>query len=306
MNGDKLGVQRQEDDARKLCADRGWTVVEVFCDNDRSAYDRRKTRPGYAAMLEAVKAREINVIVAWHPDRLHRQTRELVPFIDVVTEYSVKVETVTAGHYDLSTPSGQMQAHMLGSVAEYESEHKSERIRRKMDANAAAGINHGGMRPYGWAADRTTLDPSEAAVVREAADRVLAGESVRGIARDLNAAGHRSATGRPWRDVTVRDMLLRPRNAGLRLHHGEVVGHGKWDADPARRQVPPGRGDTVQPGEANHSGEGWPRASAVSAGPLRRLRRAGRGGEVQALQRQVEADLPVPVNARRPRPGVRR
>ena len=285
VNGDKLGVQRQEDDARKLCADRGWTVVEVFCDNDRSAYDRRKTRPGYAAMLEAVKAREINVIVAWHPDRLHRQMRELVPFIDVVTEYSVKVETVTAGHYDLSTPSGQMQAHMLGSVAQYESEHKSERIRRKMDANAAAGINHGGMRPYGWAADRTTLDPSEAAVVRDAADRVLAGESVRGIARDLNAAGHRSATGRPWRDVTVRDMLLRPRNAGLRLHHGEVVGHGKWEPI-----LPPDRFHQVE---------------AILSNPARRTT-PGRNGRVHLLSvlaRCGVCDGPVVVAKSKPYKG---
>jgi len=227
-NGDTLGVQRQEADARKLCADRGWTVADVFCDNDRSAYDRRKTRPAYLAMLEAVKASQINVIVAWHPDRLHRQTRELVPFIDLVNEYGVKVETVTAGRYDLSTPSGRMNAHIVGSVAEYESEHKSERIRRKLEANAADGLHHGGSRPYGWLDDRQTLDPTEAAAVIEATDRVLAGESVKGIARELNAAGYRTSTGRPWRDVTVREMLLRPRNAGLRLHHGEVVGHGQW------------------------------------------------------------------------------
>jgi DNA invertase Pin-like site-specific DNA recombinase len=39
-NGDALGVQRQEADARRLCETRGWTVVEVFCDNDRSAFSR--------------------------------------------------------------------------------------------------------------------------------------------------------------------------------------------------------------------------------------------------------------------------
>src|SRR6185312_2288785 len=76
--------------------------------------------------------------------------------------------------------------------------------------------------------DRKTLDQAEAAVVQDAADRVLAGETVKGIARVLNAAGHRTSTGQPWRDVNVRDMLLRPRNAGLRVHHGEVVGRGKW------------------------------------------------------------------------------
>ncbi|QZH68315.1 recombinase family protein [Mycolicibacterium farcinogenes] len=229
VNGDALGVQRQEEDARKLCAARGWTVVEVYCDNDRSAFNQRKQRPAYAAMLDAVKAGQINTIVAWHPDRLHRQTRELVGFIDLINEYGVNVETVTAGRYDLSTPSGRMNARIVGAVAEHESEHKSERIRRKLEANAADGKHHGGSRPYGWTNDRMTIDPVEAHVVREAARLLLDGLAVKGIARALNDAGHTTATGRPWRDVTVRTMLLRPRNAGIRVHRGQELGAGKWE-----------------------------------------------------------------------------
>ena len=226
--GEALGVARQEADARKLCKARGWTVVEVFCDNDKSAYDRRKPRPRYRDMLQAVKDGRIDTIVAWHPDRLHRQTRELVGFIDLVTDHSVNIETVAAGHYDLSTPAGRMNARIVGSVAEYESEHKSERIKRKLAANAAEGLHHGGSRPYGWCEDRVRINPVEAAAVAEAAHLILAGESVRGVARALNGAGSRTATGCEWRDVNVRDMLLRPRNAGLRVHHDEVVGEGKW------------------------------------------------------------------------------
>jgi site-specific DNA recombinase len=284
-NGDGLGVQRQEADARKLCADRGWTVVEVFCDNDRSAYNPRKTRPKYLAMLEAVKAGEVNVIVAWHPDRLHRQTRELVPFIDLINEYGVRVETVTAGRYDLSTPSGRMNARIVGSVAEYESEHKAERVRRKLEANAAEGRHHGGARPYGWTDDRMTPDPAEAEVVREAAARVLAGEAVKGIARALNEAGHRTATGRPWRDVNVRDMLMRPRNAGLRVHHGEVVGRGQWTP--------------ILPADDFHQVE------AILSNPGRRTN-PGRNGRVHLLSvlaRCGVCDTPVMVAKSKPYKG---
>jgi site-specific DNA recombinase len=227
-NGDALGVQRQEADARRLCETRGWTVVEVFCDNDRSAFSRRKMRPAYQRMLDAIREDKINIVVAWHPDRLHRQTRELVPFIDLVNAHGVMVETVTAGIYDLSTPSGRMNARIVGSVAEFESEHKGERIRRKLEANAAEGKHHGGSRPYGWEQDRVTLIEEEAAVVREAAAMLLAGQSIKSIARGLNAAGHTTSTGKPWRDVTLRDMLIRPRNAALRTHHGEVIGRGQW------------------------------------------------------------------------------
>jgi site-specific DNA recombinase len=252
-NDEKFGVKRQEADARTLCEVRGWTVADVFCDNDRSAFSQRKARPDYQRMLADIRDGKINIVVAWHPDRLHRQTRELVPFIDLVNAQGVHVETVTAGAYDLSTPTGRMQARIVGSVAEFESEHKSERIRRKLEANAAAGRHHGGSRPYGWHQDRVTLNESEAAAVREASAMLLAGQSIKEIARMLNLSGNRTSTGRPWRDVTVRDMLIRPRNAGLRIHHGEEVGHGKWEpilsvedfrqvqailSNPARRTTP--------------------------------------------------------------------
>ena len=211
--GEALGVARQEADCRKLCQEHGWDVVEVFCDNDHSAFDPRKTRPAYQEMIKAIKARQIDCVVCWHPDRLHRQTRELNPFIDLVNQYGVRVATVVAGTYDLSTPSGRMNARVVGATAEYESEHKSERIRRKLQENAANGKAHGGSRPYGWYADDLgrgrygTVKPEEAAVVSRAADMLLAGKSLKEIVRALNAEGHTTATGKPWRAVHVRDML---------------------------------------------------------------------------------------------------
>jgi site-specific DNA recombinase len=228
QNGDALGVKRQEADARKLCKARGWEVFDVYCDNDTSAYNPRKIRPEYRRMLADVATGKVTMIVAWHPDRLHRQMRELLPFIDLVNAHGVGIETVTAGKYDLSTPSGRLNARLLGDVAEYESEHKAERVRRKLEQNAAEGKIHGGSRPYGWKKDRVTLDPKEAAVVRDVTARVLAGESIRSITQRLNECGVRTSTGRQWRDIHVRNLALRPRNANLRVHHGEIAGPGTW------------------------------------------------------------------------------
>jgi site-specific DNA recombinase len=233
--GEALGVARQEADCRKVCQEHGWEVIEVFCDNDHSAFDARKTRPAYQEMIKAIRARQIDCVVCWHPDRLHRQTRELNPFIDLVNQHRVQVATVVAGTYDLSTPSGRMNARVVGATAEYESEHKSERIRRKLLENAANGKAHGGSRPYGWYADDLgrgrygTVEPEEAAVVRRAADMLLAGKSLKEVVRTLNAEGHTTATGKPWSGVHVRDMLDRPRNAGLSQHAGQIVGTGQWE-----------------------------------------------------------------------------
>ncbi len=147
-NGLGLGVERQREDCQAIAAGKGWRVVGTYVDNDVSAYSG-KPRPQYEAMMQAVAAGEVDVIVAWDPDRLHRSPAELETFITAVEEAGVGVETVQAGRWDLSTANGRFIARVLGNVARHESEHKSERVCRKLEQNAVAGRSHG-RRTYGW------------------------------------------------------------------------------------------------------------------------------------------------------------
>ncbi len=50
----------------------------------------------------------------------------------VTTAEDGRAHTVQAGPLDLSSPSGRMVARQLGAVARYESEHRSERVRRRV------------------------------------------------------------------------------------------------------------------------------------------------------------------------------
>ena len=221
--GAGLGVQRQEADCRALCEARGWNVAQVHVDNDTSAYSGR-TRPAYEDLLDAIGRGDVDAVVAWHPDRLHRSPRELERFIDLVEHHRVHVATVQGGQYDLSTAAGRMTARVVGAVARHESEHKSERQRAKAAQLAAAGaVPGGGTRPYGYDTDRVTVRLDEAAVIRDAARRVLAGESLRGICADLNARQVSTVTGTPWSTTVLRRVLTAPRTAGLREHHGTTT-----------------------------------------------------------------------------------
>ena len=65
---------RQEAECRRLAADRGLEVVEVLVDDDVSAYSGRR-RPGYQRACEMIAAGEIDALLAWAPDRLHRCAR---------------------------------------------------------------------------------------------------------------------------------------------------------------------------------------------------------------------------------------
>lgn len=224
------GVARQERDARELAEGRGWTVADVYRDNDVSAFSGR-TRPEYERLLADVEAGTIGGIVAWHPDRLHRSPRELERFIDVVETTGAKVATVQAGELDLSNASGRMTARVVGAVARHESEHKAERQRSKARQLAEDGkVAGGGTRPFGYESDRVTVNEAEAEVIRDLARRVLAGETLRGVTRSLTAANIRTVTGRPWTTSVVRRLLTSARIAGLRSHHGDVVADAVWPA----------------------------------------------------------------------------
>lgn len=229
-DGTMLGVERQRADCEALAGRRGWPVAAVYVDNDISAYSG-KPRPEYRRLLDDVRAGRVDAILAWHPDRLHRSPSELEGFIAAVEQAGIPVETAQAGLIDLSTPSGRLVARQLGSVARYESEHKAARIARKHEELAAAGRpNLGGTRPFGLSLDWRTIVDDEAALIREAAARILAGDSIRGIAAEWGRRGVLSPAGKPWKPQPLRRLLTSARIAGLREHRGAIVAAGAWPA----------------------------------------------------------------------------
>jgi site-specific DNA recombinase len=208
----------------------GWDLVDVHIDDDRSAYSG-KARPEYQRLLDDLRSGVLDVVVAWHPDRLHRSPRELEDFIDVIEAAGATVATVTAGDLDLSTPDGRLTARITGSVARKESEDKSRRLRRKHVELAEAGkVSGGGRRPFGFEKDRLTIRPDEADLIREAAERILAGDSIRSVATDWKARGVATVTGAAWQPATVKRMLTSGRISGQREHHGDLVGPAVWPA----------------------------------------------------------------------------
>jgi site-specific DNA recombinase len=232
-NGKAVVVARQERACRELVQRLGWVVVAVYEDNDTSAYGR-KPRPRYLQMLEDVKVGRLTAVVAYHSDRLYRHPSDLEELVRLAEAHELQIATAHSGDLDLSTSAGRMVARILGSTARGEVERLAERTKAGKADAATRGAWNGGQRIYGYetvkAQDRRPGDsalrviPREAEVVQEAAGRVLAGESLRSIARALNEAGEVTSTGKAWTGSALRKVLLRPATAGLRGSAGEVVG----------------------------------------------------------------------------------
>jgi site-specific DNA recombinase len=227
FEGTGLGIERQTKDALDLAGKLGWHVDEVYRDNHISA-SGKKPRPEYLRLLAALEAGKHNALICYDLDRLTRSPVEVEHIIELAERRGIKLATV-GGNVNLATPEGRLHARIKASVARHEIEQSSKRIRRKMQERAEKGLPHGAPG-YGYrrSGGRDVIEPVEAAVVREIAERLLAGEGVKPVTDSLNARGIPSPYGREWSRVTVRHVVLRERNAGFRRHQGRIVGKGDW------------------------------------------------------------------------------
>ncbi|MGW7239699.1 recombinase family protein [Streptomyces sp. NPDC054804] len=248
--GAGLGVDRQREDCEALAERNGWQVVETYVDNDVSAYSGKK-RKDYERMLADLADGKATVVIVWHTDRLHRSVTELEKYINMCEQRGVTTHTVQAGELDLASPTGRMVARMLGNVARYESEHKGDRIARKRRQKAMAGEWAGGIRPFGWGLptgesvkkidrktgdeievpelDMTKVVPEEAEALRYWTDEILRGGSIRSLVQWCADKGIATTRGNAVTHTDLRDMLMRPRNAGIAVYRGEEVGRGQWE-----------------------------------------------------------------------------
>jgi DNA invertase Pin-like site-specific DNA recombinase len=225
-----LGVTRQVTDCRALAERRRWPVVDTYIDDDVSAY-RGKPRPEYRRMLDDMRAGVVDAVVVWHLDRLHRNPKELEEFFEVTAAAGITSLASVTRDTDLSTHDGQFLARILGAVARKESDDKTRRITRKHLEIAQAGrLVRNSTRPFGYRDDWRTPEPTEAAAVREAARRLRAGDSLRGIASDWNARGIATVRGGPWSVQVLKRMMISARISGQRSYRGEIVAKGDWES----------------------------------------------------------------------------
>lgn len=215
--GDELGVKRQEAECRRLCDVRGYHVADVIVDNSVSATHGH--RPGYQRLLQAIESDRLDVVVVLRIDRLLRRLTDLEALIELSERTGVQVATVN-GDVDLTSSSGRLIGRILASVARSEMEIKSERQALANRQKAMAGKPHGSRRPYAYEADLVTIRESEAVVLREMARRIIAGHSYKDVAWWLNEQGHTTTLGRQWLPLTVRNILLKKRYAGIREYDG--------------------------------------------------------------------------------------
>jgi DNA invertase Pin-like site-specific DNA recombinase len=228
---DETSTTTQESSMRSWCTSQGIEVVDVIVEPGRSAFKASRTsRPGMRKAMALIEAGAVDAFVCWKLDRAARNTLDLLHFVqDDLRPRGVSFVSVTE-QFDTSTPTGELLLTILVALAKMESATKSERVEAWQTHRRVTGATPTGPRPYGYRRERNRLivDEGEAAVVKEIAAAILAGDSLRSIVRRLNGDGLVGKTGQPFNPRGVAAIMRGPTIAGLREIDGTYV-TGSWD-----------------------------------------------------------------------------
>jgi DNA invertase Pin-like site-specific DNA recombinase len=137
-------------------------------------YSEKKTgangdRAALQRMLKEVQPGD--VVVVTRLDRLARSTRDLLNILDRLGKDEVGFQSLRETAIDTTTPHGRLTISILASIAEFERELISDRIRDGRERAATAGVKFG---------PKFKLDSYQR---REALARLEAGESQAAVAR---------------------------------------------------------------------------------------------------------------------------
>lgn len=228
---DGRSVDDQLAELRRWADREGRDVVAELRDDGRSASRyARKARPAWTSALELIVADKVDELAVWEISRSTRDRAVWAALIAACIEHGVFL-VVNGKVHDPADPDDGFMLDLGAALAVRESAVTSKRTLRGVESRAPQGRPHGALN-YGYRIEydpatgkplRRVIDEPKAAVVREIAQRLLAGESASGIARDLNARHIPSPTGRKWIGGNMAKTVEAPALAGLRVHRGQVL-----------------------------------------------------------------------------------
>ena len=103
-------------------------------------------RPDWQRLECDMRAGKIRSVIVWRLDRLGRTAKGLTALFAELLERRANLVSIKEG-VDLSTPAGRLMAHVIASMAQYETEVRGERVRAGQAAARAQGVKWGGSKP---------------------------------------------------------------------------------------------------------------------------------------------------------------
>ena len=257
------------EDQVRICRARaerdGWVITETFTDFALSG--STTLRPGYQALISAMKSGQVDVVLAESLDRLSRDQEHVAGFHKAAQFAGVRIITLSEGEIS------ELHVGLKGTMGALYLKDLADKTRRGLEGRVRQGRSGGGLC-YGYRVVRGPMDrhgeserglrevdEAQASVVRRIFRDYGAGLSPKRIVLALNQEGVPAPRGGAWAPSAINGD--RSKGTGIlnnRLYIGELVwNRQKWikDPDTGRRVA---RGNALQ----NHVIEPVPDLRIVS------------------------------------------
>lgn len=228
---DNTSVAEQKKRIYAYCISQNWKLKEVFVDEAKSG-SKIDARVEYAKMLKLAqdKGNEIDAIIVFKSDRIHRHLKNLLIMIeDDLQPHDIAFISVSE-NFDTSTPQGMLTLQMLGSFAEFERNLINERTRSGRVVTAKSGKYAGGKIPYGYsiADGKFIVIESEAKLVRQMFQKYAEGKSYGFIAKYISSLQKQSGSdsgssdaNKTWSRTSICYILRNTAYTGLLTYDGK-------------------------------------------------------------------------------------
>lgn len=167
MQVDNTSLKDQEDKIKMYAKLHDIVIDKIFI--DKAVSGKSTDRPEYDKMINYIKENNIDMIMVYKNDRLHRSLYNLLAMIYEMQEYNVALVSITE-HFDTSTPQGMLFLQMLGSFAEFERAIINERTRNGRIARLNENKWVGGKPSLGYKVNKQgqfEIEEEEAKIVKD-------------------------------------------------------------------------------------------------------------------------------------------
>lgn len=212
-----VSIEAQLERLRNYAKFKEWTTAREFIDPGWSGKD--DNRPGLKGLMAAARRGDVDVVIVTKIDRLMRNTRLLLQYVDEFKKLGVRF-IATDDNIDTGEgKTGQLMLTILAGVAQWERERIGERVSEGKQYRLNQGRWPSGRTPYGYRwlpkQQEWLVDEAEAKVVQHVYDLYLRENlGTMKIPFRLNEECYRTRSGSRWSFTSVYNMLINPAYKG--------------------------------------------------------------------------------------------
>ena len=210
-----LSISAQLKALREHATRNGYEMVREFVDEAESG--RTSARPAFRELISMARrpSKPFDVILVWKYSRFARSREDSIVFKTMLRKNGVQVLSISEPFED--TPTGRLLEAIIESLDEFYSANLGEEVTRGMRESASRGFYVSSLTPYGYrkikvkdgTKERTKLelDLHQSPVVARIFKKVLEGNGLTEITKDLNREGIAGPRGKGWGKTTIHQLL---------------------------------------------------------------------------------------------------